>query len=62
MLTTDKFDKDFLLQWENTNSNSWSKYFQSIGNDIYCGKIISDKFCNNIISIINEYEDANEKK
>ena len=62
MLTTDKFDKDFLLQWENTNFHSWSKYFQLIGNDIYCGKIISDKFCNNIISIINEYEDANEKQ
>ena len=44
MLTTDKFDKNFLLQWENTNFHSWSKYFQLIGNDIYCGKIISIKY------------------
>ena len=54
MLTTDKFDKDFLFEWENNNSNSWNKYFQLLGNDIYRGKIISDKFCNDIISNFND--------
>ena len=61
MLIPDKFDRDFMLEWEINNSNNWNEYFQLLGNDIYCGKIISDKFCNKIISNINEYEYKNTK-
>jgi len=33
MLTTDKFDKYFLFEWENNISNSWNKYFQMKSNN-----------------------------
>ena len=61
MLTSDNFNKDFLLEWENNDSINWNKYFQLVGSNIYRGKIISDKFCKSILSNINEYEYNNKK-